>query len=125
MLDKSGSMRYGINGDPAFNWQPVTAAFQACFDDSPSLGVSASLQYFPQADICNSDSYWMQSVGLRPLPDLSFAMSMAMVTPSGSTPTLPAAQGAIQYAQDQLAMTSSQRVAIVLVTDGDPDTCNS
>jgi hypothetical protein len=128
MLDKSGSMGDGINGDPTLKWQPVTAALDAFFNDPASTGVSASLQFFPQSDMCNSDAYYLYSppsVDMRGLPDLAFGMSMSMVTPSGSTPTLPVVQGAIQYAQDTAAMGSGQRVAIVLVTDGEPDTCNS
>jgi hypothetical protein len=125
MLDRSGSMGDGINGDPKLKWQPVTDALKAFFEDPASTGVSASLHYFPGSDMCNPDAYYTPAVSLRSLPDLAFRMSMDMTVPMGSTPTLPAVTGAIQYAQDAQAMDTTQRLAIVLVTDGDPDSCNS
>src|SRR5205823_5265568 len=54
LLDRSGSMGDGINGDPALKWAPVTAGLKAFFGDPGSLGTSASLAYFPSAnDQCN------------------------------------------------------------------------
>jgi hypothetical protein len=125
MLDDSGSMGDGTHGDPTLKWQPVTAALTAFFQDPASLGLSASLQYFPQSDVCTADAYALQAIDLRPLPDLSFATSMAAQSPSGSRPTLPAVTGAIKYAQEARLNDSTSRVAIVLVTDGDPDVCDS
>jgi hypothetical protein len=125
LLDDSGSMGDGTHGDPKLKWQPVTAALTAFFQDPASLGLSASLQYFPLSDVCTADAYAIPTVELRPLPDLSFATSLAAQTPAGSRPTLPAVTGAIKYAQEALLNDSMSRVAIVLVTDGDPDVCDT
>jgi hypothetical protein len=126
MLDKSGSMGDGVNGDPALKWNPVTSALKTFFADPQSLGVSASLQYFPLSDMCNSSAYYFADVKLRALPDATtFAASIDKVTPSGDTPTLPAMGGAIDYANDLAKASTKDKVAIVLVTDGDPDTCMS
>jgi hypothetical protein len=128
MLDRSGSMGDGVNGDPTLKWDPVTAALKAFFEDPSSVGVSASLQYFslPNSnDICNLSGYYTPAVSMRSLPDLSFGASMSSIMPMGSTPTLPAMEGALMYAQDTLDANPGSRVAAVLVTDGDPDVCDS
>jgi hypothetical protein len=128
MLDRSGSMGDGVNGDPTMKWDPVTAALKAFFEDPASVGVSASLQYFslPNSnDICNLSGYYTPAVSMRTLPDLSFGTSMDSVMPMGSTPTLPAMEGALMYAQDTLDANPGSHVATVLVTDGDPDICDS
>jgi hypothetical protein len=126
MLDRSGSMGDGVNGDPAVKWNPVTAALEGFFADPASKGISASLQYFPLSDMCNSSAYYFASVPLTALPDAtSFQTSISQTTPAGQTPTLPAITGAIDYAKDQAAADTGARVAIVLVTDGEPDACMS
>jgi hypothetical protein len=129
MLDRSGSMGDGMNGDPTTKWDPVTAGLKAFFADANSLGVSASLQYFPytnMTDQCNSSAYYNASVPMRSLPDATtFATSIDAIKPAGGTPTLPAIVGAIDYATDTQKADPSARAAIVLVTDGEPDDCMS
>ncbi|HXU69432.1 MAG TPA: vWA domain-containing protein [Polyangia bacterium] len=127
LLDASGSMGDGVNGDPALKWMPVTDGLRAFFADPGSLGMSASLSLFPAAnDICNPSVYYFAEVPLTALPETSmFSTAMSAATPMGNTPTLPAVQGAIDYAKDVASMTAGARTAIVLVTDGDPDECNS
>lgn len=124
MLDRSGSMGDGVNGDAALKWQPVTQGLKSFFAASGSAGVSASLQFFPAQDTCNPSAYYFPAVALRPLPDdAAFRAAMDATSPAGNTPTRPAILGAIDYAQDH--QTAGERVAIVLVTDGEPDTCDS
>lgn len=127
MLDRSGSMGDGVNGDAALKWNPVTAGLKAFFADAGSAGVRASLQYFPLvADQCNPSGYYFASVGMRALPDAtSFAMSIDATSPGGNTPTRPAILGAIDLARDTADANPSETVAIVLVTDGEPDICDS
>jgi hypothetical protein len=127
LLDRSGSMGDGVNGDPALKWNPVTAGLGAFFADPQSAGMNASLQLFPAAtDQCNPSVYYFAAVPERALPDgQSFAAAMAATTPSGDTPTRPAILGAIDYAKDVRDATPGSRTAIVLVTDGDPDVCDS
>jgi hypothetical protein len=44
----------------------------------------------------------------------------------GGTPTLPAETGAVQYAQSLVgSLKPGENIAIVLITDGDPNDCNS
>jgi hypothetical protein len=126
MIDKSGSMGDGVNGDPALKWNPITAAIKQFVGDPDSAGVSASLHFFPQADLCNPSAYYTPAVALRALPDAApFSAAIDAQTPAGNTPTRPVVLGAIDYALDAQAARPGERVAIVLVTDGEPDSCNS
>jgi von Willebrand factor type A domain len=126
LFDKSGSMGDPAEGfDPALKWTPVTAAMKAFFSDPKSLGLSASLEFFPQgtdlASVCGYPYYAKPIVPLTPL-----SSSMALVSaidatqPAGGTPTLPALQGAITYAQQTAGAHPVDKTLIVLVTDGDP-----
>ena len=92
-----------------------------------SAGLSASLALFPSAtDVCNPSVYYAAAVPMEPLPDATrFAQAMAAAMPMGDTPTRPAILGAIDYAKDTSDATPGARTAIVLVTDGDPDVCDS
>ena len=47
LLDESGSMGDGKNGDRTKKWDPVTAALNAFFADPESAGITASLSMFP------------------------------------------------------------------------------
>jgi hypothetical protein len=117
LLEASSSM-----GDQ--KWQPVTAALDDFFADPASTGLAASLTWFPSGDVCNADSYAMPQVDLRLLPDLSLGAALAGVQPMGGSPTLPAVEGALRFAADQLAQAPQQQLAVVLITDGNPDTCD-
>ena len=122
MFDQSGSM-----GGPnmSVKWSPVTAALSAFFSDAASTGMSASLQYFSQGSTCSSSNYQTPEVPLSPLPSPAFASSISTHSPAGGTPTLPALKGAIDYAKSTAAAKPGEKVAVVLVTDGDPNDCNS
>ncbi len=128
LLDRSGSMGDGINGDPTLKWNPVTAGLEAFFADAASAGTAASLAYFPSlsTDQCNPSVYYDAAVKITALPDsMTFAKSIAVTSPAGNTPTRPAILGAIDYAKDTSDARPGTRTAIVLVTDGEPDLCDS
>jgi len=60
------------------------------------------------------------------LPSGAFAPALAANSPGSGTPTLVAEAGAIEYAQSVAAtLPPGEKVAIVLVTDGDPNDCSS
>ena len=121
IFDKSGSM--GQNG----KWQAVTSALKDFFADANDVGVSASLQYFPlDSDECNEQTYKTPEVMMRALPEPgAFASSMQSHDPNGGTPTLPALRGAISYAAAENAQHPAEKTFVVLVTDGEPNDCNS
>ena len=124
MVDKSGSM----GGTAlAVKWTPAVAALKAFFADASSANIHASLSFFKQQNECSVAAYATPSVAMSALPDATaFAAALDANSPSGGTPTLPAEQGAVQYAQTVAAtLKPGEKVAVVLVTDGDPNDCNS
>jgi uncharacterized protein YegL len=124
MVDKSGSM-----GGAALSvkWTPAVAALKDFFKDPSSANIHASLALFRQNNECSVAAYATPAVAMTALPDTaSFAAVLDANSPGGGTPTLPAEQGAVQYAQSVAAtLKPGEKIAIVLVTDGDPNDCNS
>lgn len=124
MFDKSGSMV--ANGSP--KWSSAKAASKAFFESQDSKGVSASLSFFPNAQnySCDTNAYAIPSVFMTSLPSSTFGERLDNQQPTGATPTHAALSGAIQYAQGIAANEGKTgTVAIVLVTDGLPDSeCN-
>ena len=124
MVDKSGSM-----GGSAMSvrWTPAVAALKSFFSDASSANIHASLAFFKQQNECTVSSYATPSVAMKALPDATtFAAALDANSPGGGTPTLPAEQGAVQYAQSvATGLKAGEKVAVVLVTDGDPNDCNS
>ena len=129
IYDRSGSMGDGTNGDPMQKWIPVGNGLRAFFEDPESVGVTASLQYFPYKqnplEQCNSSAYFFPDVPATALPSAAFGTNLDGTTPAGLTPTLPAIQGAIAAAQQIAHDDPNAKIAIILVTDGEPDTCGS
>jgi hypothetical protein len=119
LVDRSAAM------DPATRWQPVAAGLEAFFADPASQGISASLHLLPADDVCTADAYAIPVVGMRTLPDLSFAPMLDGAVPMGTTPTEKALTGVLKLAQQTLAMDPSSRVAVVFITGSDPNDCGS
>lgn len=117
MFDKSGSMT--SNTSP--KWAAAKAASRAFFESPDSSGVSASLTFFPDAQdySCSASAYSTPQVAMTALPNAAFGASLDSQSPAGGTPTHVALQGAMAYAQGTAP--SRGKVAIVLVTDGLPD----
>ncbi|MBL8606081.1 MAG: VWA domain-containing protein [Myxococcales bacterium] len=124
MVDKSGSMG---GAQMSLRWTPAVAALNDFFADPASTGVNASLAFFPQTkNECSSASYSTPAVAMTALPSGAFAPALAANSPGSGTPTLVAETGAIEYAQSVAAtLPPGEKVAIVLVTDGDPNDCSS
>ncbi len=140
LLDESGSMGDGEHGNRAEKWDPVTAALKSFFADQESSGIMASLSLFPlnqnkttgpakssQPADCNSDAYVDPVVTPTALPNTqAFADAIAVIDPPNEygTPTTPALTGTIKYAESLLAEDPARKVAIVMVTDGEPVSCS-
>src|SRR5262249_14117619 len=120
MFDRSGSMAQ------MSKWTSCSSGLEAFFADPNSAGLSASLQFFEQGTECSVSSYSTPQVAMTALPNSTlFTNAIRGVTPNGGTPTLPALQGAIQYAGTVQQQNPAAKVAVVLVTDGEPNDCNS
>jgi hypothetical protein len=137
LLDDSASMG-GTNIDKQNSrWNPVTGALNAFFSDPASAGLLASLTFFPlnnnltQGDhdgsepSCNNADYSTPVVPPTHLPHPGlFASAIGLATPANEfgTPTYPALAGTIDYAQSLEA--EGTETAIILVTDGEPYSCD-
>jgi hypothetical protein len=125
MYDKSGSMGDVQTGfDPSKRWVPVGAGLRDFFAAPESKSLNASLQFFPQggdlADVC-AYPYATPRVPLSPLTSSGpFVAAIDAESPSGGTPTVPALAGALSYAEGIAASRPGEKVAVVLVTDGEP-----
>jgi hypothetical protein len=126
MFDRSGSMV--ANDSP--KWSSATAASKSFFASPGSAGVHASLAFFPN-DLdysCNANDYAAPLVPMSALPSAAFGATLDQRTPEldGPTPTYVALYGAILTAQSIAAGEGKDgKVAVVLVTDGLPDsTCD-
>lgn len=120
MYDKSGSM------DNDGKWDACKAAMKGFFSSNDSKGMNASLSFFPQGNNCNVGTFAAPSVAMTALPSNTLGQRLDQNNPNGGTPTRPALEGAVQYAQQsQQGQGKDGKVVIVLVTDGQPNDCSS
>jgi hypothetical protein len=129
MFDKSMSM--------ALMWADATAALQAFIADPESAGLRVALRFFPD-DGCDSDcnvaSCSQPKVPLGELSSLAApddlherALIDAFVgveVGGGNTPLSAALEGGLLWATNHLTAHPSEKAAVVLVTDGEPEACN-
>jgi hypothetical protein len=119
MIDRSGSMSQDSK------WPTITQGLEAFFADPASAGLYASLAFFKQNNECDPNAYAAPALAMTALPSNAFSAAIGNYSPNGGTPTVPAIQGAILYAQTQVPLHPGSKVAIVLATDGIPNDCNS
>ena len=128
MLDQSGSMKEKVNG--VSKWSAVTSGIKAFVTDKAADGIGVGIQFFgiPQGlgDSCNVQDYRSASVPIAPLPGNANAIvtELGKHSPSTSTPTAPALEGAILYAIDWSKAHPDHTTVVVFATDGDPTECD-
>jgi hypothetical protein len=123
LFDKSGSMVQ--NGSS--KWASSKAATKAFFSSPESKGLSASLTFFPSDPdfFCTTSDYQKPQVSMTALPNNVFGQVLDVQFPDGGTPTKPALEGVLAYAQTlKTGVAKDGKIAIVLVTDGLPDGCS-
>jgi hypothetical protein len=141
MEDKSGSMQCPANMDNCqappmplvhpTRWEAFTMAVNTFINAPDSVGIGVGLGFFPlqmgMETICDVPTYATPAVPIAPLPGNVMAISnaIAMNMPAGGTPTRVALQGAIDYARTYTMNTPGRTAAVLLVTDGVPNDCNS
>ncbi len=128
MFDRSDSMNdleSTDGGAKQSKWNACVSGIGAFFDDPGSAGIFASLQFFMLPDECNVDGYAAPQVPMTALPSPLFDQAFAATTASGETPTVPALQGALSFAAQTEATHPGAKVAVVFVTDGEPNGCDS
>lgn len=133
LFDKSGSMDDGGADKKLF---PVEAALTSFLKADSSKGISASLTLFPaqktgdQAN-CSSDTYKTPVVSLSPLPEKAQAIidKLPKTTDLGDTtagtPTRPAVAGLLPVAVQNTVTNKDGKTVVIMLTDGDPNKCNS
>lgn len=123
MMDQSGSMDLKT-GTGVSRWAAIAAALKAFLNDSKSAGIGVGVQFFPLTT-CASSEYAKPEVTIADLPGNATTVMAAIAKhgPNGSTPTAPALDGAIQYAQTFGLTKPDHTIAVVLATDGVPTGC--
>ncbi len=117
--DRSGSMK-----DDG-KWASCKAGVLDFFATSPA-GVSASLSFFPQGNACDATAFVTPQVAMTPLPNTTtLKVALDTVKLGSGTPTRPALDGALRYADARQAASPGSKVVVVLVTDGAPNDCGS
>ena len=138
MMDRSVSMLRDVAGlsDEAAppgesRWDGVSQAI-AEFVSDPTVDVGLGMQFFgydilASAELnCDRANYANPMVPIGALPevgpDIIAALDSMASQLGGLTPTLPALQGALQYAAEATETTGLKTV-VLLVTDGQPTQC--
>ncbi|MCC6646897.1 MAG: VWA domain-containing protein [Polyangiaceae bacterium] len=121
MFDNSGSMQ-------GQRWDSATAAMTGFLQSPGSNGMGVGIDFFPYQDGCSSAGYANPRVPIAKLPGNAAALVGAInaADPDGpNTPTLPAVEGARDYARSFKTANPTHKVIVVLVTDGQPNGCSS
>ncbi|MFS8065168.1 MAG: vWA domain-containing protein [Byssovorax sp.] len=138
LFDRSASMAYKSK------WDAATAALTSFFQNSSSAGLRVALRFFPE-DGCDNMACSAEACG-QPLVPLGMLLSssgaadaqeQALVAASsskmpapneimggGGTPLSAALGGAESWAMAQHAKHPEDRVAVVLVSDGEANGCD-
>ena len=138
LFDRSSSMNYKSK------WAAATSALTSFFQSPSSAGLGVALRFFPE-DGCDNVTCNAAACG-TPLVPLGRLLSssapadtqeQALVSVSsskmpapneimggGGTPLAPALSGAESWATNYLGQKPGERVAVVLVSDGEVNGCN-
>ncbi len=125
-----GLQYFGL-GDPSTHG----CALQSCVTDQDCTkgcttclpqGVCQAPSFNPDVDSCDGSDYAWGEVPIQTLPAAASAIqkSIAMHAPGTNTPTMPALQGAIQYATNWELKHPDHLTIVALATDGDPSECD-
>lgn len=120
MVDKSGSM----SGSP---WVDQTEALKSFFSDAQSDGLYVALNFFPKdnsetSPSCDGTLFKAPKVdwGLLPAHYPALKGVIDSTSPTGTTPTQDALNGALKAAKDRQKQMLNHVVAVVIVSDGEP-----
>jgi hypothetical protein len=109
-------------------WESVTTAINSFVSAPTSAGTGVGIGFFSlEENACTVANYAKPRVAISALPANAAPITGAIGNekPSGSTPTVPALQGSINYAASYMKSTPGRSAAVVFVTDGLPNGCNS
>lgn len=122
LIDRSGSML----GE---KWDAATKAIRSFADRSEVVGMKMGVQFFPPlaaGDECNGSAYKNPAVPIAPLPDNVIPIQQKLLSTSangGATPMRSGLEGSIGAMRDFLTANPQNEGVVILVTDGDPNSC--
>lgn len=127
LFDGSGSMNVPLSYSKR---QAAMDALLVFSDSTPLRQLSIALQQFPAiyADRCASLSYEEPLVPLARAPRVSTSLKRALLTWGGGGPTsplAPAIRGTLNFLDRVRAESPEQQVALILLTDGLANDCNT
>jgi hypothetical protein len=133
MMDRSQSMGFTLPNSTMTRWDALKAAVQSFVSDPSAANIGGGLGFFSASGggddtlDCNVSNYSKPTVAIGPLSMTGSDMVNAIdkTPPAGLTPTIPALQGALQYAADWATAHVGRATIVVLVTDGFPTQCGS
>jgi hypothetical protein len=133
MMDRSQSMGFAVEGSNMTRWEALRDAVQSFVEDPAAGDIGAGIGFFSISggandDLdCNVDDYAAPVVPIGLLSDVGPDLVAAIeeITPAGLTPTVPALEGAIAYAQSWAQDHPDRATVVVLVSDGFPTQCNT
>ena len=136
-VDKSCSMADPADGgtDTAAitKWEAASSAFVAFFDDPASDTLKVALRLWPDPDGCNDTDCDAAACSLPQVPldfvgnpaqNLALSDALFNTIPEGGTPVSAALEGAAIWGLQRATAAPNEQVAIVLVTDGEPNGCD-
>jgi len=127
MVDKSGSM-----GDSG-KWTNAKAAFASFFQDPAAASLKVAMRFFPDAgcdgSACDVNVCSQPAVDVGALSDAAHVQALVQAldahSPGGGTPMSAALGGAEKWAADYTGkVMGTEKVVVVLVTDGEPNGCD-
>jgi hypothetical protein len=129
MFDQSLSMSCQTASGTT-RWDAVKAALATFVQDPAAAGIGVGIQFFGQGSVpflssCNVADYLNADVPIAPLPQNGQPIldSLGRHGPGTNTPTAVAVQGATEHAKTWKAQNPGHTVAVILVTDGQPNAC--
>ena len=130
LLDRSSSMKGTIGGASETKWAQAKAALSGFFGSAQSSGITIDIVPFPttdeaiQCDAAQYGSVSSDATGALPSAAASLDATLASMPLAHGTPTRPALDGAIAYAQGlQKSLAGKSNVSVILATDGEPTGC--
>lgn len=131
IMDRSQSMGEAVKGGTMTRWEALRGAVQSFTEAPGAAEIRAGIGFFSRsgsgddAGDCDPDTYAEPSVPIGVISEVGADLVAAMgeVTPGGLTPTVPALEGAIDYARTWASENPGRATLVVLVTDGFPTQC--
>ncbi len=121
----SANMGVGIGYHPTMSATGLcTLTMTACNTNADCTMIFETCDRTPS---CVQADYQVPSVGIALLPGNQTAItsSLAARTATGGSMPPPGYRGALQYAKNYAIANSTQKAAVVLLTDGLPNVCNT